>query len=65
MKITARKKAKAARIRKIGDQIRRRADWSSAILGMGFVRHGSGQFLNLRPVGQRIFGRPACKTQSA
>ena len=30
------------------DEIRRRANYSLAIEGMGFVRHGSGDFLNLR-----------------
>jgi len=31
------------------EEIRGRARYSLAILGMGFVYHGNGRFLNLRP----------------
>ena len=31
------------------EEIRGRALYSLAVLGMGFVYHGSGRFLNLRP----------------
>lgn len=34
--------------------IRLRADYSLAVLGMGFVRNGSGRFLNIRSAGDRL-----------
>lgn len=34
--------------------IRRRANYSLAVLGMAFVRNGSGRFLNIRASGDRL-----------
>jgi len=33
---------------KMQQEIKSRADYSLALLGMAFVRHGSGRFVNLR-----------------
>jgi hypothetical protein len=35
--------------RAMQEEIRARANYSLAVLGMSFVYHGSGRFLNLRP----------------
>jgi hypothetical protein len=39
------------------EEIRNRANYSMALIGMAFVRHGSGRFLNLRSSGEPIYGR--------
>jgi hypothetical protein len=41
-------KTGSATIPQIRQAIRKRADYSLAVLGMAFVRNGSGQFLNIR-----------------
>jgi hypothetical protein len=50
------KTTEKAAIRKMEKNIRRRANYSLAVLGMGFVRNGSGQFLNIRSVSDRYSG---------
>lgn len=42
-----------AAIRLMEKTIRSRANYSLAVLGMAFVRNGSGLFLNIRAVGDR------------
>jgi hypothetical protein len=44
---------KDARLKEI---IRNRANYSLAVLGMAFVRNGSGRFLNIRASHQSILG---------
>lgn len=39
--------------------IRSRADYSLAVLGMAFVRNGSGRFLNIRARGDRLMKKAA------
>lgn len=36
------------------EEIRRRADYSLVVLGMAFMRNGSGKFLNIRAHGDRL-----------
>ena len=50
------KTTEKAAIREMEQNIRSRANYSLAVLGMGFVRNGSGQFLNIRAVGDRYRG---------
>ncbi len=40
-------------------EIRSRADYSLAVLGMAFVRNGSGRFLNIRAHGDRLMKKVA------
>jgi len=41
-------------LRKLEEQIRARANYDLAILGMQFVRHGSGRFLWIGSDGDRL-----------
>jgi hypothetical protein len=47
------KTTEKAAIRRMEQNIRSRANYSLAVLGMSFVRNGSGQFLNIRAVSDR------------
>lgn len=42
------------RIQLMQQAIESRASYSLAVLGMAFVRNGSGRFLNIRAVGDRL-----------
>ena len=44
------------------EETRARANYSLAILGMSFVYHGSGRFLNIRPPKEREVPRRANAT---
>ena len=55
MKIRNQKKSEATRSREMEEEIRSRAALSLAILGMAFVRNGSGRFLNIDSSPRRRF----------
>ncbi len=57
MKIRNQKKSEATRSREMEEEIRSRANMSLAILGMAFVRNGSGRFLNINPFPRHRFTR--------
>ena len=54
MKSSPLKKDERHRIRRMTREIQSRANYSLALLGMGFVRNGSGKFLNIRAAGARF-----------
>ncbi|OHA25129.1 MAG: hypothetical protein A3C79_01595 [Candidatus Taylorbacteria bacterium RIFCSPHIGHO2_02_FULL_45_28] len=46
-----------ARIKQMVQEIQSAANYSLALLGWGFIRHGSGRFLNIRPAPRFFRGR--------
>jgi hypothetical protein len=47
MRLTKKKLSERTRIRFMEKEIKRRARYSLALLGMGFVRNGAGRFINI------------------
>ena len=52
LKLSARTRNR--RVTALEQAIRLRADISLSVLGMAFVRNGSGRFLNIRSAGDRV-----------